>query len=76
MGKPSGHLVISRNPHFRPHVRITCSFVVQDGSVGRGVTSENESYVRFEVFTAVTMKNGVFWDEEWCLLGCYAVLLL
>jgi hypothetical protein len=27
-------------------------------------------YVRFEVFTAVTMKNG------WCLLGCYAVWLL
>jgi hypothetical protein len=21
-----------------------------------------ENYVRFEVFTAVTMKNGVFWD--------------
>jgi hypothetical protein len=46
-------------------------------------------FVRFEVFTAVTMKNGVFWvvktcgsfknrivSEEWCLLGCYAVWLL
>jgi hypothetical protein len=22
-----------------------------------------DSYVRFEVFTAVTMKNAVFWDE-------------
>jgi hypothetical protein len=46
--------------------------------------------VRFVVFTAVTMKNGVFWDikthvrfevfsgdyEELCLLGCYAVWLL
>jgi hypothetical protein len=32
--------------------------------------------VRFEVFTAVTTKNGVFRDEEWCLLGCYAVWLL
>jgi hypothetical protein len=23
-------------------------------------------YVRFEVFTAVTMKNGVFWDVTPC----------
>jgi hypothetical protein len=22
----------------------------------------DQKYVRFEVFTAVTMKNGVFWD--------------
>jgi hypothetical protein len=26
------------------------------------------SYVRFEVFTAVTKKNGVFWDVTPC--GC------
>jgi hypothetical protein len=26
-------------------------------------------YVRFEVFTAVTMKNGVFWDVTQC--GCW-----
>jgi hypothetical protein len=24
------------------------------------------NYVRFEVFTAVTMKNGVFWDVMLC----------
>jgi hypothetical protein len=24
------------------------------------------SYVRFEVFTAVTMKNAVFWDVTLC----------
>jgi hypothetical protein len=24
------------------------------------------NYVRFEVFTAVTMKNGVFWDVTSC----------
>jgi hypothetical protein len=23
-------------------------------------------YVRFEVYTAVTMKNGVFWDVRQC----------
>jgi hypothetical protein len=23
-------------------------------------------YIRFEVFTAVTMKNGVFWDVTPC----------
>jgi hypothetical protein len=38
------------------------------------------SYVRFEVSTAVTLKNVVFWDiktqEGRCLLGCYAVWLL
>jgi hypothetical protein len=25
-----------------------------------------EIFVRFEVFTAVTMKNGVFWDVTPC----------
>jgi hypothetical protein len=25
-------------------------------------SKEEGKYVRFEVFTAVTMKNGVFWD--------------
>jgi hypothetical protein len=25
-----------------------------------------EEFVRFEVFTAVTMKNGVFWDVTPC----------
>jgi hypothetical protein len=34
----------------------------------RHITSPLQSpasycYVRFEVFTAVTMKNGVFWDD-------------
>jgi hypothetical protein len=24
--------------------------------------NKNNRHVRFEVFTAVTMKNGVFWD--------------
>jgi hypothetical protein len=24
-------------------------------------------FVRFEVVTAVTMKNGVFWDAVWLL---------
>jgi hypothetical protein len=27
---------------------------------------ELEDHVRFEVFTAVTMKNGVFWDVTPC----------
>jgi hypothetical protein len=25
-----------------------------------------ETYIRFEVFTAVTMKNDVFWDVKPC----------
>jgi hypothetical protein len=28
----------------------------------RGRYGKNEYYVRFEVLTAVTMKNAVFWD--------------
>jgi hypothetical protein len=35
-------------------------------------------YARFEVFTAVTMKNAIFWDvtscgfcENWCFGGMY-----
>jgi hypothetical protein len=28
--------------------------------------NDNKSDVRFEVFTAVTMKNGVFWDVTPC----------
>jgi hypothetical protein len=28
--------------------------------------SENRMNARFEVFTAVTMKNGVFWDVTPC----------
>jgi hypothetical protein len=26
------------------------------------VSSDSEVIVRFEVFTAVTLKNGIFWD--------------
>jgi hypothetical protein len=37
-----------------------------------GLSPKYYLIVRFEVFTAVTMKNGA----EWCLLGCYAVWLL
>jgi hypothetical protein len=29
----------------------------------------NEFYVRFEVFTAVTMKKAVFWDVAPCRSG-------
>jgi hypothetical protein len=28
--------------------------------------AENDTHVRFEVSTAVTMKNGVFWDVTPC----------
>jgi hypothetical protein len=30
------------------------------------VSKEPSSYVRFEVFTAVTMENAVFWDVTPC----------
>jgi hypothetical protein len=30
------------------------------------VHSNKKKYVRFEVFTAVNMKNGVFWDVRLC----------
>jgi hypothetical protein len=28
--------------------------------------SDKQAFVRFEVVTAVTMKNGVFWDGTSC----------
>jgi hypothetical protein len=37
-------------------------------SVGSGVLSKIE-FVRFEVFTAVTMRNGVFWNVTQCGSG-------
>jgi hypothetical protein len=30
------------------------------------ITERDQVNVRFEVFTAVTMKNGVFWDVSPC----------
>jgi hypothetical protein len=38
----------------------------------QGLTMRQESrkqYVRFEVFTAVTMKKAVFWDVALCRCG-------
>jgi hypothetical protein len=32
----------------------------------RSMLRRNTNYVRFEVFTVVTMKNGVFWDVTPC----------
>jgi hypothetical protein len=32
--------------------------------------SPTNSYVTFEVFTAMTMKNAVFWDVTPCNSGC------
>jgi hypothetical protein len=31
-----------------------------------GPTTDNPPIVRYEVFTAVTMKNGIFWDVTPC----------
>jgi hypothetical protein len=33
---------------------------------GVGICSDDGNVVRFEVFTAVTMKNSVFWDVTPC----------
>jgi hypothetical protein len=30
------------------------------------ILTKTLDYVRFEVFTAVTLKNGVFWDVTPC----------
>jgi hypothetical protein len=30
------------------------------------MTDQLPLHVRFDVFTVVTMKNGVFWDVTWC----------
>jgi hypothetical protein len=31
---------------------------------GSRITTVTDKFVRFEVFTALTMKNGVFWDKR------------
>jgi hypothetical protein len=40
------------------------AMALRDASIVTSTASEQTSlcYVGFEVFTAVTMKNGVFWD--------------
>jgi hypothetical protein len=35
-------------------------------SIFRAKTTNELKHIRFEVFTAVTMKNGVFWDVTLC----------
>jgi hypothetical protein len=36
------------------------------GEPGTTLAAKKYQYVRFEVFTAVTIKNGVFWDVTSC----------
>jgi hypothetical protein len=40
--------------------------VAQDRDKWKALVSAVRNYVRFEVFMAVTMKNGVFWDVTPC----------
>jgi hypothetical protein len=46
-------------------VEIFIYFVPSSLMIFEGLWSKR-GYVRFEVFTAVTMKNGVFWDVMPC----------
>jgi hypothetical protein len=41
---------------------VTGNLFVFQGCLNYYETEQTEVIVRFEVFTAVTMKNGVFWD--------------
>jgi hypothetical protein len=58
--RPRGHC-----DHFT-----VCSAVFPSWAVGnyqkRFLENEGKAFVRFEVSTAVTMKNGVFWDVAQC----------
>jgi hypothetical protein len=50
-------------------MKIDCSFDNVAPHKVTDVLQENmtvTTHVRFEVFTAVTMKNGVFWDVTPC----------
>jgi hypothetical protein len=42
---------------------------VENVQASRCLTDEEDRYVRFEVFTAVTMKKAVFWDVAPCSSG-------
>jgi hypothetical protein len=49
-----------------PHTLVESVWQAASSSVIRFVFGERISIVRFQVFTAVTMKNGVFWDVRPC----------
>jgi hypothetical protein len=54
-----------------PRVPATVLQLIPWSSAFLGDTSENllfKNYVRFEVFTVVTMKSAVFWDIKTRLL--------
>jgi hypothetical protein len=49
----------------RPFQTTSLLFLWADFDLDPGDETPKSSYVRFDDFTAVTMKNGVFWDVTW-----------
>jgi hypothetical protein len=69
--------LINRTPFTIREDTLLLNFDVQDSSLkglfkfrievsDKGLLPNIIHTVRFEVFTAVTMKNGVFWDDTPC----------
>jgi hypothetical protein len=57
---------IENNVHYCCHHPFYELLVEKDDRIQLTTCESNPSLVRFEVFTAVTMKNGVFWDVTPC----------
>jgi hypothetical protein len=49
-----------------PTQRVTEGYGQNLGLTSTEQNSERMSCVRFEIFTSVTMKNGIFWDVRPC----------
>jgi hypothetical protein len=57
------HVAVVRTDVLEEHIT-SITIVTRIGELGRTLAVTSIYYVRFEVFTAVTMKNGVFWDVK------------
>jgi hypothetical protein len=60
---------LGRNIHISTQFSGTLSIIIQHDTFKNGFCRSHggeygENYVRFEVFTAVTMKNADFWDMK------------
>jgi hypothetical protein len=55
------------SPRRRCNTRKIVSLIQEEATAGNiHHLAFKSNYLRFEVFTAVTMKNGVFWDVTPC----------
>jgi hypothetical protein len=59
-------ILISGKSNVNALSQIVWNYLLSKKHLGRMWFNQSFHYVRFEVLTAVTMKNGVFWDVTPC----------